>query len=167
MKFPLRLALVVVSLGFVSCSTPYKKFGVAGGYSELRLAPDVVKVTFTGNGYTSMEKAEEMAMLRLCEICLESGYTHFRIIGSGSDSREVAVHSPGASTTSGQVLPGGQFSSTTYTSPGFSGLLSFPKPMILAKLSKGASNTVAWDAKFISDQIRAKYKIKPRPPTGG
>jgi hypothetical protein len=64
----------------VGCATAYKPNGFAGGFSDTQLAPDVFRVNFRGNGYTSAERVQNFAMLRAAELALEHGYSHFAII---------------------------------------------------------------------------------------
>ncbi len=65
MKEVFLLLASVFSLWFLSgCATSYQQRGFAGGYSETQLAPDVFRVNFEGNGYTSSERAQDFALLR-------------------------------------------------------------------------------------------------------
>jgi hypothetical protein len=48
--------LILCFAGFLaSCATPYESTGFLGGYSDTALAPDVYRISFQGNGYTSQE----------------------------------------------------------------------------------------------------------------
>jgi hypothetical protein len=51
-----------------------------GGYSDTALAPDVYKISFGGNGYTTQERATDFAVLRAAELTLSHGYRYFGII---------------------------------------------------------------------------------------
>lgn len=82
-----RLALGVAAtaaLGLSSCatSTPYQPIGagqVAGGYSEIRLAPDRYRVTFSGNTLTSRDTVEGYLLYRAAELTLQQGCDWFVI----------------------------------------------------------------------------------------
>lgn len=52
------------------CATSHQEKGFTGGYSETQLAPDVFRVNFAGNGYTSSERAQDFALLRAAELSL-------------------------------------------------------------------------------------------------
>jgi len=57
---------------FSACATGYKPespIGV-GGYSETKRTPDVWRVWFVGNAQTSMDRGEDLALLRGAELCL-------------------------------------------------------------------------------------------------
>ena len=61
-------SIVVLSFLFASC-TPYQTTGLLGGYEDVELGEGRYKVTFVGNGYTSTNRAIEMAQKRAYELC--------------------------------------------------------------------------------------------------
>jgi len=62
--------LLILPLIIVGCATGYHQNGFTGGFSETRLAPDVFRITFRGNGYTSAERAQDFALLHASELVL-------------------------------------------------------------------------------------------------
>ena len=48
---------------------------MSGGFTESQLDTNVFRVTFKGNGYTSPDRAEDMALLRSAELALQHGFT--------------------------------------------------------------------------------------------
>lgn len=40
------------------CATPYGSAGILGGFSEKNLEGDIWRVSFSGNGYTTMETVQ-------------------------------------------------------------------------------------------------------------
>ncbi len=81
MKSVLLLFASGFSLWFLSgCATSYQQKGFTGGYSETQLAPDVFRVNFQGNGYTSSERAQDFALLRAAELSLERGFRYFALL---------------------------------------------------------------------------------------
>ncbi|MDI1281419.1 hypothetical protein [Brevundimonas sp.] len=88
---PLRKAGILACLGaalvLTGCTTPGSIYhpapaGVqnATGYSEVRLAPDRYRVTFSGNSFTSRDTVEGYLLYRSAELTLQSGYDWFRVI---------------------------------------------------------------------------------------
>lgn len=75
------LLLITVVVLLIQC-TPYQSAGFTGGYSETRLDENVWKVHFKGNGYTGLERASDLCLLRSAELCLMNGYTHFSTVDS-------------------------------------------------------------------------------------
>lgn len=69
------LITAVSAITLTACMTPYTSDGLLGGYSETQVAENVWKVSFQGNGYTSRERAENMALLRSAELTLQEGYS--------------------------------------------------------------------------------------------
>ena len=75
-----RTATLGILFFAAACSTGYKSEGIAGGYSETQLSENVYRISFRGNGYTSLEKASDFTLLRAAEIGLEKGFTHFAVV---------------------------------------------------------------------------------------
>ena len=59
-----RFGLASLVLALTGCMTAYQPDGLTGGYSEVQLSENVWRVSFKGNGYTSRERAVDMALLR-------------------------------------------------------------------------------------------------------
>ncbi len=74
----LMLAAVAVSLA--SCATPYAQSGLTGGFDVQELRPDVFRVSFQGNGYTSRETVQVYWLYRCAQLALEKGFTGFEIL---------------------------------------------------------------------------------------
>ncbi len=90
MCFPqLRVALVslVCVIGFLSgCGTPY---GTMGGFSEIQLAPDIYRVSFSPCGYYPWDLAYQAGLLRCATLTIQNGYRYFGVLtienyGSGN-----------------------------------------------------------------------------------
>lgn len=78
-KMPYAAYIFFIPL-LISCATLYQPEGLTGGYSETRIAENVWRVFFRGNGFTSQERAIDFALLRSAELCLGSGYRYFVVI---------------------------------------------------------------------------------------
>src|SRR5258708_3051522 len=74
----LMLAAVAVSLA--SCATPYAQSGLTGGFDVPELRPDVFRVSFQGNGYTSRETVQVYWLYPFPPPPLEKGFTGFEIL---------------------------------------------------------------------------------------
>lgn len=79
----LGAAALALALGGCATSTPYQPASasnrVSGGYSEVRLAPDRYRVTFSGNTLTSRDKVEGYLLYRAAELTPQQGYDWFLI----------------------------------------------------------------------------------------
>lgn len=161
---------VATTLG---CATQYKSDGLTGGYEELALAPNHYRVKFSGNGYTSKERAYEFALLRCSELTLTSGYKYFGIADENEYEKRETFSTPTYYTTNtkhsidGQVYPGG-----TYTATGKSksttyaynfGNIDVSKPRAVVEIimfKDEVPGLKLYDAAFLSNSIKRKYDIK-------
>ena len=65
----------------VGCASSYRPLGWAGGgYSEIRLADDVFRVSFEGNGRTDLRRTVDFVLLRSAEVALAHGFRYFLIV---------------------------------------------------------------------------------------
>jgi hypothetical protein len=118
-----------------SCATPYASNGYMGGYSDTALAPDVYKISFEGNGYTTKLRTSDFAVLRAAELTLSHGYRYFGIINQNE----------GGYTT---------FQSGTST-------FFFPESgLMIHCFNEQPQAGFALDAQFISHSIRTKYNLR-------
>jgi hypothetical protein len=84
---------------FFGCATPYTGSGLLGGYSDTAFAPDVYRISFQGNGYTSQERTQDFAILRAADLTLSHGYRYFGIINQTEGGRSGVINTPGQSYT--------------------------------------------------------------------
>lgn len=85
------LMLAATAATLASCATPYQQAGLTGGAEVRELRPDVYRVTFQGNGYTTRETVQVYWLNRCAELALEKGFAGFEIL---SDVRFVMRHQP-------------------------------------------------------------------------
>lgn len=160
----MNLAVILL----MGCATPYQRIGLGGGYSETVLGESIFSVNFRGNGYTSLEKAQDFCLLRCAEVALDNGFTHFIIVDSGGYEQNALVSMPttssttGTATVSGGVITG-QATTTTYGGQTF--VVSRPrtKNMILCFHGKPENAPLALNARFVYDSITAKYNFGGKP----
>lgn len=152
------------TLLIAGCATPYQPSGLTGGYKETLLAPDIVRITVEGNGYTSRDRVQDFALLRASEMALQSGYPYFAVINERNDSSTGSFTTAGSSYTSGSVYGVGNsayYSGTTTYMPGQTMTFQFPETGLLVKFLKRKPNdALVFDANFLSATLRQKYKIK-------
>jgi hypothetical protein len=76
------LILVAAAATLVSCATPYQPQGFTGGSDVKELRPDVYRVSFGGNGYTSRESVQVYWLYRCAELAIEKGFAGFEILSN-------------------------------------------------------------------------------------
>lgn len=128
-------ALIVAS----ACATSYHSSGFTGGYNETQLGDDTFQIFFAGNGYTSVERATDFAMLRSSEVARDHGFSFF------------VVHEREQSST----VSGG----TNFT-------LSSPNSAIVIVCYREKpldTAVVVYDAEYVYESVTAKYGIDRHP----
>ena len=135
--------------------------GATGGFSVLQLAPDVYRVAFRGNGYSSPDRVVDFALLGAAELTLQRGARHFVVLYEGLDSSAQIF---GASYTTGTVTPtadGGYSFTGTTTLP--SPLKRHSEEMVIRVVNEPSlPGTAVYSAELIRDQVRQKYAITLR-----
>jgi hypothetical protein len=81
--------LAAAAVTLVSCATPYQDYGVLGGLDAKELRPDVDRVSFQGNGFTTRESVQVYWLNRCAELAIEKGYAGFEVL---SDMQFVMHH---------------------------------------------------------------------------
>ena len=161
MKSLIASVLVLLVAG---CATPYQPTGLAGGFTETQIDTNVFRVTFKGNGFTSPERAEDMALLRSAELTLKHGFTHFAIADGRSRSETVTIDTPAQATTRGSISTYGNTSylnARTQITGGDSITVAKPSTSNTIVLFKGKPQIAAfvYDAQFIMNSLGPKVGI--------
>jgi hypothetical protein len=175
---------VILGLGVLffqfGCATAYQSFGLTGGFSETKLAPDLFRVVFRGNGYTHAERAQDFALLRASELTLQGGFKCFAVIDESNTTDVSSFTAPGSMQTTayGTVRGSGNIyvnpygasysgtsnfhvnSSSTYTPPQ---TYVFYKPVtgiLVRAFQAKPSGVFAFDASFLQRSLKEKYQIR-------
>lgn|SRR5579872_3770370 len=74
------LMLAAAAITLVSCATPYQDYGLTGGAETKELRPDVFRVSFGGNGFTTRESVQVYWLKRCADLAIEKGFTGFEIL---------------------------------------------------------------------------------------
>ena len=157
-------ATMALAFGVIGgCATSYQAQGFTGGFSETMLAPDVVRIRFIGNAYTSGERAQDFALLRAAEVMLGNEFPYFAVLNETSDKQVGTYTAPGSSTTTGTVNTYGNYgtytANTTYN-PGQTYVFYKPESGLLVQgFNEKPTNVYAFDAAFIVKSLKTKYKI--------
>ncbi|MDD9811183.1 MAG: hypothetical protein OXU71_05650 [Gammaproteobacteria bacterium] len=138
-------AAFFATIAVAGCATSYQQRGFSGGFSETQLAENVFEVRFSGNGYTSSERASDFALLRSAELSLERGFRYF-VVDDNENDRQIAINT--VTTSSG---------ANTYSTskPG-------ARKVIVCFKEKPDWTGVIYEARFVVQSIRGKYEIEPQ-----
>jgi hypothetical protein len=156
--------LVPLAVCLSGCATSYHSKSYTGGFSETQLAPDVFRVYFRGNGYTSGERAQDFALLRAAELTLQNGFTDFAILDENNSTTTQSFTTPGQAYTTGSGYANGNMVSyssfTTYT-PGQTYTFYKPQSGIVIKCFQAKPDGISsFDAAFLQQSLKKKYGIK-------
>jgi hypothetical protein len=115
--------------------------GALGGYREEQLAPDIYRVAFFGNGYTSPQTAAEYLIYRCAELTEQRGYRYFGILAVSDQSVTRSFTTPAHSYTTGTGYATaignttfGTYRGTTYYTPAQTLRFNFPRPVLTVKM---------------------------------
>jgi len=84
----MRTFCALATVALVACvAAPYEEWEwwTGTGYWEAQLEEDTFRVSFKGNGFTSDERLEDLAMLRAAQITLDNGFEYFVIVDEAPD----------------------------------------------------------------------------------
>jgi hypothetical protein len=152
MKVSSRIAIGGIALLIGACATEYQSSGATGGFKDTQLAPDVFRVSFTGNGFTSPDRVQDFALLRAAEITLANNARYFAVMSSKDQTRTNTYVTAGTSYTKGNT--------TTYTAPQVQTYYTPGVGMTIRTFQAKPKGGFAFDAEFLARSIRTKYQIK-------
>jgi len=138
-------AVFLATIAVAGCATSYQQRGFSGGFSETQLAENVFEVRFSGNGYTSSERASDFALLRSAELSLERGFRYF-VVDDNENDRQVTIDT--VTTSSGANI-------YSTSKPG-------ARKVIVCFKEKPDWTGVIYEARFVVQSIRGKYEIEPQ-----
>ena len=176
-----KLALVVFTFLIAGCATGYQATSFSGGYKDLKIQDGLYKISFEGNGYTSMEKAADFALLRAAELALEQGYPFFVIAEHNNAVKNESFTTPvtantqgtyrGSSRNLGTYAAGsyygtentrGSYSSTTTYSGGETYNIEKPRTRLTVEYFRGRPINypgTVYEAKQVQTNIKNQYGV--------
>ncbi|MEY2116238.1 MULTISPECIES: CC0125/CC1285 family lipoprotein [Rhodanobacter] len=148
-ELALRAAALVAAVLVGGCATAYQPKSFTGGFSETDLGPTSFKIGFSGNGFTSPERASDFALLRAADKSIEDGCSYFSVIN------EAEGGSTSSFTTSTATFGRHSAWGSSFTTPIFK-----PNSALLVRcFTNQAAGTSLFDAHFVAHSIRTKYHL--------
>ena len=104
-----KILLITFLFILSNCSTPYQKNSFTGGYKDNQLSHNSFRVVAKGNAFTSLDKVQNIVLMRAAELTVNNNYDIFEVIKSStrinssivSSPREtITTHTPGQAPTS-------------------------------------------------------------------
>lgn len=142
--------IFVFALFCVACATPYKAASKpsSNGYFDTMLQKGVYDITFNANGETEIKQAQDYALLRAAEVCLENGYRSFSVVNSANNSK-----------TETDMVTNTNTYNKNY-SYSYSYLVSETKPRVSIIIQCSPEENLFFNAESIKESLRKKYRIK-------
>ena len=157
-------ALAIAAALVSACATKYQSVGFTGGFTDTQLAPDMFRVSFSGNAATSADRVQDFALLRAAELTLANNFKFFAVVQSADQSRTGTFTTPGSSQTTGTMSSYGNTAScsgtTTYSPPQTT---TYYKPgvgLIVRAFPTKPDGIFAFDAEYLVRSLRTKYGIQ-------
>ncbi len=157
MKKSTLIVLILLFSFLQGCATNYQAQGLTGGFTETQLDKNVFKVSFRGNGYTSPERASDLALLRSAELTLLHGYKYF-IVVENSDVVNVSTYT--TPTTSYTTFYGNTAQTYTYGGQTYNTSRPNSTNVIVCFDEKPDNAVLSYNAEFVYKQLSAKYEIQ-------
>ena len=169
-----RLLIILVSVGFAACTTPYAPYGCTWllkkcvGYSQVQLAPEVYQVRFEATGSNDTRaRIEDYTLLRSAELTLESGFEYFVVLQTADETSTWIQSSPGVFSDSVISCSGKGENEACVTSPGvWSGggsyVTSLPGYAYTVKFIADPAEmqeVIVYNARTIQRDIRSKHSL--------
>jgi hypothetical protein len=155
-NFILQVCLLAIAVSVAGCATAYQPKSFTGGFSETDLGPTSFKIGFSGNGFTSAERASDFALLRAADKSIEAGCNYFSIMNESEGG------STSSFTTSTATFGRHSAWGNSFTTPIFK-----PNSALLVRcFANQTSGTTLFDAHFIAHSIRSKYGLSEGPNHG-
>lgn len=153
-----RLWGLVVALALGGCAltsaTGYRPAGSDGGYTELQLGPDLFRVAFQGNPYTSQERVADMALLRAADLALTHSAPYFVVLSQLRQSRSYPTppYTP---------FPYASYGSAYWGPPTGPIIVRDHRAELAIRLlrEEPGANTSAYSATLLRDELRHRYAL--------
>jgi hypothetical protein len=115
---PKTFAILAFAILLCSCATAYQPRSFTGGFSDIQIDQNTVRVSFRGNAMTGRDTVETYMLYRCAEITLEKGFDYFVLVDGGTDVQHDTHVSQGSyqsSTTVNSMGSGYATANTTGT----------------------------------------------------
>lgn len=155
-----KLLLLISCSVLTACATGYQAKGLSGGFSEVRRTDFIYQVRFEGNGYTTPQRAEDLALLRAAELTLEKGFRFFTLLDESTRVDRTTSTTATQSSTQGRIDAFGNYRARTSVTGGDSFDVNRPTARLLVGMAP--SNEVAgyiWmDARSVVADLGPKLR---------
>lgn len=147
------LLLAAAAVTLVSCATPYQDYGLTGGANVTELRPDVFRVSFGGNGFTTRESVQVYWLKRCADLAIEKGFAGFEILSD----MQFAMKRPSATDRPGK-------SQMTFSASGPDSAARPARPLLLTAVFVYSGGGGAPKPAIEGDVHFLRGPVEPAPP---
>lgn len=160
MKKPFILIAAIVASLLAGCATSYQDQSWTGGFTETQLDENVWQVNFNGNGYTSLERVRDFALLRSAEIALTNGYPYFAVMDENASERNSSFTTQSTTNAYGSCM-GGMCSGYATTTPGQTyNVKKHGNSRVVVMLNEKPEQGFVYNARMVFDSMVGKYGLQ-------
>ena len=154
------LALVLMVLGIVGCTTTQEYNYTVDSSSLVQLNDNLYKLTLGGNAFMSESKVKDFALLRVSEVALEKGFKYFEVIENETTEKIIKFNNSSTTQTSGTARTIGNntnFNATSRTANNGAELEKYKSEILFKLLDSSNEEGISYNAQMIFDNYASKY----------
>lgn len=159
-----KITSLSIGLFLAGCTTSYQEVGFSGGYDELKIADNLYKVSFSGNGYTSGKRVEDFAMLRSAELTIQNGFKYFIFLDGETEYMSQTQVSPVYTDTNATINTYGNSAQLNARSTTHGGnvntITKAKRENTVMMFNERPDGILVYEAKSIWEQLSQRYDIK-------
>ena len=155
-----KISTIVLALAIAGCATGYQSKGLSGGFTDTQLDSNVWQVTFNGNGYTSVEKVRDFALLRGSELTLKNGFSYFYLQDEQQSQTNSSFSTGGSSNTYANCYGSSCTANTNYTPGQTYNIKKHGNTRIVVMLEQKPEQGFVYNARMIFDSLVQKYSLQ-------
>lgn len=160
MKTSLLFLVAIVTSLLAGCATSYQDKSFSGGFTDTQLDENVWQVNFNGNGYTSMERVRDFALLRSAEIALTNGYTYFAVMDENASEKNSTYKTP-STTNAYATCMGGSCSGSATTNGGQTyNVKKHGNSRVVVMLNEKPEQGFVYNARMVFSSMVDKYELQ-------
>ena len=160
MKKMVAIVLLSTLILMEGCATSYQPKGLTGGFADRQISEDTFTITFQGNGFTSQDRSNELALVRAADVTIEHGFSYFEGLDMKAGMNTSYLEHPGSASTYGHFSGKSYYSSTVYNPPTVTAI-NRPETAIMIKcyVNDPGPPHKTFDARKIKEAGAKKYGL--------
>ncbi len=156
------ISSILCCMALTGCATSYKPYSYfgGGGYKDVQLGENIFKVSVEANGYTTNERASNLALLRAADLTLQNGFRFF-VVSSSEDNSYSSIYKAPTRTSVSVSGYGNTATASARTTGGQIYSYQFPvRSMIITCFKeKPDMQETIYDAEFLYNSMKKTLNV--------